>query len=95
MDILEKEEQGAVMPSAMSENEEVLSAGEKSQENISKKRKRHRRNKESYILTVRSRGEKILFAIVFVIFVVYAASLYISVYLDVFRFFENIDGVYA
>ena len=49
MDILEKEEQGAVMPSAMSENEEVLSAGEKSQENISKKRKRHRRNKESYI----------------------------------------------
>ena len=75
MDILEKEEQGAVMPSAMSENEEVLSAGEKSQENISKKRKRQRRNKESYILTVRSRGEKILFAIVFVIFVVYAASL--------------------
>ena len=75
MDISEKEEQGAVMPSAMSENEEVLSAGEKSQENISKKRKRHRRNKESYILTVRSRGEKILFAIVFVIFVVYAASL--------------------
>ena len=74
MDIFEKEEQGAV-PSVTSENEEVLSAGEKSQVNISKKRKRHRRNKESYILTVRSRGEKILFAIVFVIFVVYAASL--------------------
>ena len=91
MDILEKEEQGAVMPSAMSENEEVLSAGEKSQENISKKRKRHRRNKEFYILTVRSRGEKILFAIVFVIFVVYAASL---IYPFIWMFLGSLKRIY-
>ena len=75
MDISEREGQGAVIPSDISEKENTLPTGGENQVNFPKKRKRHGKNKESYILTVRSRGEKILFAIVFVIFVVYAASL--------------------
>ena len=95
MDISEREGQGAVIPSDISEKENTLPTGGENQVNFPKKRKRHGKNKESYILTVRSRGEKILFAIVFRYICCLCGISYISVYLDVFKFVENVDGVYA
>ncbi len=57
--------------------------------------KRKQKENTSPVLTKRTRGEKLVFAVVFLIFTLYALSADLSVRMDVYQFSQRLFGIFG